>query len=169
MSPPPSPYAGAGVKSLLLDTNLLLVSLVGQFGPGCVEQFKRTSNYSTTDFDLIQGTISRYAGVCTTPHVIVEVSNLLDHLGKDRRTAARNLLASFADDAPEYFVKSAEVVFTPAYLKLGVTDAALYHIANQHDLVLLTADLELYHYASGLGVQAVNFNHLRQEWLLGGS
>ena len=166
MSPPPSPYAGAGIKGLLLDSNLLLVWVVAQLGPECVEQFKRTSSYSANDVEGIRETISRYAQVYTTPHVIVEVSNLLRHLGEDRRHEARIALAAFVDRTPEHFVESAEVVMTQAYLKLGVTDAALYSIANRHDLVLLTADLELYHYASGLGVEAININHLRQEWLL---
>jgi len=36
---------------------------------------------------------------------------------------------------------------------------------KQQPLVLLTRDLPLYQYASQLRLEAINFNHVRQEWL----
>jgi hypothetical protein len=57
------------------------------------------------------------------------------------------------------------IVATPVYFKLGVTDAGLFLTAREQRLVLVTADLPLYHYACGLKVEAINFNHIREQWL----
>ena len=152
-------------KGVLIDANLLTALLVGRLGPGEVEKFKRTRNFSSDDVTGIDALIRTFGWTCTTPHVIAEVSNLLDWLDPGKKQNAFGFLAEFIQALREISIKSKEIVATPIYFKLGITDAGLFMAAKEQSLVLVTADLELYHYASGLNVEAINFNHLREQWL----
>lgn len=44
---------------------------------------------------------------------------------------------------------------------LGLTDACLFELIQHEKTVLLTADLDLYGFAVGYHLPAINFNHLR--------
>jgi hypothetical protein len=65
-------------KGILLDANLLLALLVGSFGAGEVERFKRTRQFTTRDVVELHKIVKSFSWICTTPHVVAEVSNLLD-------------------------------------------------------------------------------------------
>ncbi len=135
-------------------------------GRGEVEKFKRTKAFTTDDVQGIDDLVRQFGWTCTTPHVIAEVSNLLDWLDPKKRQQAKQLLAQAAlTTLSEIFMLSKEIVATPVYFKLGVTDAGLFLTAREQRLVLVTADLPLYHYASELKVEAINFNHIREQWL----
>ena len=152
-------------KGVLIDANLLTVLIVGMLGRGQVEAFKRTRNFTSEDVVGIDAAVSGFGWSCTTPHVLAEVSNLLDWLDPSKKGAALGYLAELTGSLREVTFPATEIVATPIYFKLGITDAALFMAAREQGLVLLTADLPLYHYASGLHVEAINFNHLRDTWL----
>lgn len=152
-------------KGVLLDSNLLTVLITGLLGNGEIEKFKRTRQFTTADFAGLGELIENFGWICTTPCVVAEVSNLLDWFDPDRRMRAGELLAKWVLGVCELNIAASEVVQTPAYYKLGFTDAALYLLARKKQLVILTADLPLYHYASSLGVDAINFHNLREQWL----
>lgn len=152
-------------KGLLIDANLLTVLIVGALGRGEIERFKCTRHFSDEDASAVDRLTQQFGWVSTTPHVITEVSNLLDWLDQSKRATALSYLAEFARSSRELGFPSAEIVDTPVYLALGITDAALCMAAAQDPLVVLTVDLPLYQYATGLRVDVINFNHIRQEWL----
>ncbi|WPL18899.1 hypothetical protein Thiowin_03990 [Thiorhodovibrio winogradskyi] len=152
-------------KGVLIDANLLTVLIVGRLGSGEVEAFKRTRNFTTQDYEQINELVGLFGSKCMTPHVLAEVSNLLDWLEPKRKQYAFSHLAEFAQAQREIFPPAAEIVATPIYFKLGITDAGLFQVAQQQPLVLLTADLPLYHYAAGRKLEAINFNHIREAWV----
>lgn len=154
-------------KGLLIDANLLTLMIVGMLGNGEIARFKRTSSHFIEEDALgMDQMIRQFGWVATTPHIMTETSNLLGGLDKFRLARARDYLASFAQRASEIEVSSTHVVESPAFYNLGLTDAALCLAAKQEPLALVTIDGELYQYAaSRLSVEAINFNHIRQEWL----
>ncbi|CAK8714603.1 hypothetical protein H206_00307 [Candidatus Electrothrix aarhusensis] len=152
-------------KGVLLDANLLIALLVGSFGEGEVERFKRTQQFATRDVVELTKVVERFGWRYTTPHVIAETSNLLDWMDDSRRCEAGKRLAAYICTAREVHVEGAEIVKTPVYHKLGITDAGLCLLARQSDCIVITADLPLYHYALNLHVQIVNFNHMRNQWI----
>jgi predicted nucleic acid-binding protein len=152
-------------KGILLDTNLLTALLVGSLGQGEVERFKRTCQFSSKDAAELTAIVKDFGWIYTTPHVIAETSNLLDWLDSGRKDKASRLLAAYVHAAKEVHVEATEIVKTPVYSKLGITDAGLVMLAKQESCTVFTADLPLYHYASNLGVEIVNFNHLRDQWI----
>lgn len=152
-------------KGALIDTNLLTVIIVGSLGVGEVEKFKRTNEYTTDDVVGLDSLLASFGWLAATPSVIAETCNIIDWLDGVKRQAAFSCLATYVQSVNEHSIESKALVETPVYFKLGITDAALFHFAKNEDVVLVTADLPLYGYASGMGVEVINFNHIRDRWL----
>jgi len=70
-------------KGVLLDTNLLVLFLVGQIDRRQISVFKRTRNFSVEDFHLLGRLVGTFGTLITTPHVLAQVSDLTDLPGKD--------------------------------------------------------------------------------------
>ena len=70
-------HRGTGV---LIDSNLLVLHLVGTVNWERLKTFKRTQAYTLEDFELLEGLISCLGRLFTTPHVLTEVSNLTGSL-----------------------------------------------------------------------------------------
>ena len=65
-------------NGLLVDTNLLLLHLIGRTNKNRILKFKRTQAYTIEDFELLERFIAEFKILITTPHVLTEVSNLGD-------------------------------------------------------------------------------------------
>ena len=61
----------------------------------------------------------------------------------------------------EEYVESKNAALRSEFVRLGLTDSVLLQ-ANELGYVLLTADLHLYQAAMAKGLDARNFNHLRE-------
>lgn len=149
------------LQSILLDSNLLLLLLIGRLGHKEVENFKKTRNFTTEDAQLLENHIKGEKKFIITPHVVAETSNLIDWLDPSRKAAAYFSLSQYLQQAEEIYEPSKELIQTPVACKLGITDAALFQLTTQRGVELVTADLELYHWASNQKASAVNFHHLR--------
>lgn len=150
-------------KAVLLDANLLLVFIVSGLGVGEIEAYKKTSSHFTSDDGkLLYDVLQKFKKIVTTPQVITEVSNLLDWMHDKKRDVVFNLLSRFVHTVDEYYLTSKKVSDSVAFLKLGLTDAALFELVRQEQLVLLTVDVDLYGFVVGHKLEAINFNHLRK-------
>ena len=149
-------------RSVLVDSNLLFVLIVGSTGRNHVGRARRTEQYSPEDFDLLQSALAEYYEVMVTPHVLAETSNLLGYLSEPLLSTARSTLRYMLANWSERCAPSIEVVDAPTYLRLGVTDSALF-LAASATTALFTDDFPLYLAASKAGRPAVNFTHLRQQ------
>lgn len=148
-------------KSVLLDTNLLMVYVIAMLGDGEVESYKKTREYTTQDAIILNTVLQQFKSIITTPQVIAETANLLDWLNGDKQNAAFGFLKIFIEKVDEKYLDSKTVSNSKGYLKLGITDSALFELCESEKIVLLTADVELYGFASGHGVETINFNHMR--------
>lgn len=66
---------------LVLDTNLIVLLVVGLADEQAVPKHKRTRAYSINDFRLLLKIISTYQEVRVIPNALSEASNLLDFEG----------------------------------------------------------------------------------------
>jgi hypothetical protein len=62
----------------LVDTNLLVLLLVGSVNRQRIPGFKRTQNFAIEDFDTLSGLISWFGKLITTLHVLSQVSDVTD-------------------------------------------------------------------------------------------
>lgn len=65
-------------KGLLIDTNLLLVYIVGLVDPAQLTSFNRTSKFSAQDFELLAEFAKLFRIHVTLPYVLAEVSDFID-------------------------------------------------------------------------------------------
>ena len=149
-------------KTLLLDTNLLLLLFIGGKDSSLIPKAKTLSAFVEDDYDLLGDIINNsFNHLVTTPHIMTEVSNLL---GKERdhiRRLGREAMAEFLSQCTEHTDSSVILVSEPEFNRIGLTDVAI-AVASRLPAFVLTADLPLYLHVSSSGLEAENFNHIRQ-------
>jgi len=146
-------------NGLLIDTNLLLLYLIGRTNKSRIPLFKRTQRYTVEDFDLLKLLLSQFETLITTPHVLTEVSNL-SSLQEPELSRLRTLFKETTEHTLELYDESRHVMSDRAFNRLGLADAAIATVCRR-SLLVLTDDLELYHALTIRGVDAINFNHIR--------
>jgi len=147
-------------SGILVDTNLLLVLLIGETRPELLTSFGRTSKYTPDDFHLLQEIVERIRVRWTSPAILTEVTNLVDKLkGKDRFRFLE-LLSFIMASSKEGHVPAADIAGTWQLCKYGYSDTTSLKLLP-HDALLLTDDLDLYLHAKSAGLQAMNFTELQ--------
>ncbi|HEX8904009.1 MAG TPA: hypothetical protein VF771_04165 [Longimicrobiaceae bacterium] len=145
---------------LLVDTNLLLLLVVGAHDPSQITRFKRTAKFSPDDYDRLNDFISDYAELLVTPNILTEVSNLAGQLADPLRGEVFASLALIANQAMERYFPSRDAVREPDFTRLGLADISVL-LAAREKVAVLTDDLELYLELAKLRLHVFNFDHLR--------
>jgi len=154
------PEPGAGV---VLDTNLLVLYLVGRVRPTAIATTKITSRYRDSDFYLLDELIRRYDAITsmtTTPHVLAETSNLGRKLPTYVHTQFFFAFSAAVRAMTEELVPAADIVESPLLTKLGVADVGLWKLANTH--LVVTDDFPLAQRLETDSRRVLNFNHFRR-------
>lgn len=150
----------AGSGGLLIDSNLLVLLIVGSVNPNRISTFKRTSKYHRTDFELLAKFAAEFQFLYSVPHVFAEVSNLTDLKGQDRERA-RAVLSQFIQTSEEHLIPSATAAGSPYYQWLGLVDAAILQAASVTRCHVITDDSDLYSALSRGGIMVTYFGHLQ--------
>jgi|SRR5215213_2178505 len=148
------------LNPLFIDTNLLLLLVIGLLDPGQIEKFKRTRAYTREDYSLLSEFVSGYDGLLATPNILTEVSNLTGYLSEPLRSRGFATLAALVAELVEVHFPSIEVVHHPYYTVLGLADISVL-LASRGRATVLTDDFDLYARLSAEGVSVINFNHVR--------
>jgi rRNA-processing protein FCF1 len=146
-------------KGVLVDTNLLVLHLVGKVNKNRISSFKRTQSYNAEDFELLERLLGHFGKLVTTPHVLTQVSDLATLQGKEL-SAIRALFKIEVEVMEERYDESRELVRDVSFERLGLTDAAITTLCHGNVLVL-TSDLDLWNALQKRGVDSLNFNHVR--------
>jgi hypothetical protein len=153
-------------KSVLLDSNLLLVFLSGLLGPHLFKRFKRISDYTINDYELLVRLLGHFTVLLTTPHVLTEVSNLANSLNEPyKRDWSMNLATLIASEQEavgirEKWIPATELAQMPEFVAFGITDAALTRLSSE--ALVITEDYRLSGMLNGQGTHVLNFGDLRK-------
>ena len=143
---------------IIVDTQLLVLFVVGLTRRSYIEKHKRLRAYTVDDFDLVYQIVSGFTKVIVTPNTLSEASSFVRQVGEPIRS---EIYATFGHlTAAEVYVASRIAVAEAEFCRLGLTDTVLL----SDDLAaypLVTADLDLYLAALSRGRDAFNFHHLR--------
>ena len=142
-------------KGLLIDTNILLLYIVGSFDPILIRDFKRTANFNEDDFDIVSKFIRLFDFLITTPHILTEVSNFID-----KRQNLQAVLKGYIENSKEIFMESSELSKQVTFLKFGLADSSVTHTAKDKYLIF-TDDRPLYGFLINSQIDAVNLEQLR--------
>jgi rRNA-processing protein FCF1 len=153
-------------KSILLDSNLLLVLLAGRFDPRLFGRFDRISKYSYDDYELLERLVGRFSILFTTPHILTEVGNLANKLSEQWRDDWLRNTAVFVaclDCKPvldELWTPAKQLVLTQEFLAFGLADASLAQFSDR--ALIVTDDYRLSGVLRRKGVPILNFHDLRK-------
>lgn len=149
------------MKSIALDTNLLLLLVVGRVATEIVGKHKRLKAYDRQDFNLVVRVLEKADTLRLIPQCVAEVSNLaVQGMIDPHRSAIFSSLKSLVDQSAEQAITSAAAATQPEYTCLGITDAA-WLLALNGETTFLTDDLRLCYAARSRGFEAVNIAELR--------
>ena len=148
-------------KGILVDSNLLLLMFIGYLNKDHITRFKRTQKYLPEDFELLNALLTTFDKIITTPNILTEVSNLANSLSEDYKIHFGHIFSQSIDSLNENYLESKLVINSKELLNFGLTDSVILKLVRGKYL-LLTDDLKLYHHATGNGVDAINFNHIRE-------
>lgn len=151
-------------KGLLVDSNLLLLYFVGAYDPARISTFKGTSakGFREEDFNLLIRLVGCFEKIVTTLNILTEVSNLSNQLRRDKKQTYYADFARQVEFLTEHYTESREISRLPHFAELGLTDSGIMDLAKGSFLVL-TDDGPLFGYLQNTGIDAINFNHVR-DW-----
>lgn len=147
-------------RPLLIDTNLLLLSVVGSFDGRLIGR-GRLEKFDIIDFHRLQLLVKSHPKLCTTPHVLTEVSNLAGNMIDRRRHPVFS--QSFAKSIAvldERYSPANSLAAESVFDRLGLTDASISRCTTD-GVTVLTEDFPLAGALQKRGLSVVNFNQLR--------
>ena len=156
-------YAHYRGKSLLLDSNLLLVLLVGSLGRSVFTNFKRVNHFSYSDYEFLVDFTAEFTRLLTTPHILTEVNGLANQLPnwiKPEWSArfAEFLLLGSNSALVERSIAAHELALMPEFSQYGLTDSAVSKLAE--DTLVVTEDYRLSGALRSRQLPVLNFRDL---------
>lgn len=147
-------------RPVILDTNLLLLLVVGETDRSLIGKHRRLQAYEEVDFDWLRATLRAPRALLLCPNVVSETSNLVRYIYPAAAQRVAVTLAVLLQQTTETYIQSVLAAAESAYARLGVTDAVLIMLSRT-DATLVTDDLDLALAAQRVGADVVNYTHVR--------
>lgn len=147
-------------RSLVIDTNLLVLLVVGSIDRAAITSHRRLRGiFVPNDIRRLTDYLMLFQSVVVTPNTLTEADNLLGGGNDPISSRHRKALALFSRRTIEIYTPSRRVVDEPEFAWLGLADTAQLIAAS--DLSnLLTIDGMLHTAALRRGVRAIHFREL---------
>ena len=151
-------YRSAGV---IVDSNLLLLFIIGSFDEQLISTFKRTKTYTGSDYRILSEFLSAFSEILVTPNILTEVSNLSNQLPESYKPDYFTQFGEHIGRMQEHFHSSNSLRTHDSFVKFGLADASIHECA-EHGRLVLTDDARLADFLGRRGIDVLNFNHIRQ-------
>lgn len=148
-------------KGIILDTNLLLLYLIGLFNPALIQKFKRTDKYSNEDFVITGNFVSKFNHVIITPHILAELSSLSKDLPDTYLYSYFEVVIKTLSPYTERNISKDIIFQNPLLSRIGVTDVAIHQLSSDTAYLVFTDDMRLTSFLQNSGVDVINLNHIR--------
>jgi len=131
---------------ILIDSNALIVFLVGVIDPRLLKNHKRTSIYEEEDFNDLVAVIGDLKKVIVLPNVWTEVDNLLNDFRGHYKDTYVGEITKTIKATTEKFLASENATQSPSFFDLGLTDSLILEYSKKCQM-LITSDSQLSDYA----------------------
>ena len=126
------------MEAYFLDTNLLVLLIVGSESRELISKHRRLEHYSAEDFDILCEFLENANQLYVTPNTLTETSNLVRQHGDPEKSLLMRRLQFLIHESQEITVASTKASSNYNFEKLGpLTDAALLEAVTK-DIPLLT-------------------------------
>ena len=156
-------------KGIIVDTNLLILFVVGGYDISYIEKCNRIKNkrYTIEDYRFVNNLLASFAKIYVTPQVLAEFSNLSfnDIKGQAFLKYFEYVLKIIRESSEGYISKDI-ILNISMFKKFGFTDASIFKLASKEKLPVITDDLPLHHYLINCGIRSINMDSIRAaSWL----
>src|SRR3954449_6583322 len=126
------------MASVVLDSNLLLLLVVGITDRTYIKKHRRLQAYNEDDFDLLCRLIAPMSAIIVTPNILTEASNFAQQIADPARTRIATAFAILLDKLDEQYVASKQAAAQREFPCLWLTDSGILdQMTKEH--ILLTA------------------------------
>ena len=151
-------------RGILVDTNLLLLFLIGIFGENHIKEFKKIQKYSIEDFNIVNNIIRRFSRINVTPQILAEISNLSKQMYKSNLKQYFLYLIDRIRRSKEIYINKNDLLLVPELLpKYGFTDLSILESAKVTKCLVFTDDFQLVGFLRKKKVVVINLNEIRTE------
>lgn len=141
---------------VLIDTNSLLLLVLGSIDPRIINSHSRTSIYEEEDFfTLVHLIENNLAKILVLPNVWTEVDNLLNKFKGERKWVYIQNFKMLTSQTLEKYFPSSLGANNFHFLELGPTDVLLLECAKDCEL-LITSDSKLSDIAKANGIKVMD-------------
>ncbi len=149
---------------ILIDTNALVVLLVGLIDTRLFKTHDKTSIYDEEDFQDLISVIGEIKKLVVLPNVWTEVDNLLNRFSGNYKFQYVDTISHTIRSTTEKFLASKKAIESKSFYDLGLTDSLLLEYAKDCKL-LITSDSKLSDYAIANGIAVYDMVKSRNERL----
>jgi rRNA-processing protein FCF1 len=135
----------------LIDTNSLIILLLGLIDPKLINTHRRTSIYEEQDFNDLLAFIGDFKKLVVLPNVWTEVDNLLNDFNRGHKERYVEEISNTIKTTTEKFLESKIATKSMSFFDLGLTDSLLLELSKECEL-LITSDSSLSDYAIAYGI-----------------
>lgn len=149
---------------ILIDSNVLVILMLGLVDPNLIGKDKRSSIYEKEDFYKLLNAIGSIDKIVVLPNIWTEVDNLLNHVSGSYKYQYIEKITSTIRVTSEEYIKSSIGTQSSNFSHLGLTDSLILEFAKKCDF-LITDDSRLSDFARANGILVYDMKSIRNEKL----
>lgn len=153
---------------IVIDTNSLIILILGLIDPNLIDSHKRTSIYERSDYEALLTVIKDFKNIKLIPNVLTEADNLLNDLPGNLKEQYLTKIAKLMSVVKEEYIQSLEAPKDYAFRDLGLTDTLALKLAESCEL-LITSDSMLSDYAKSRNINVFDLVQYKNEKLKNGN
>jgi hypothetical protein len=151
---------------VVIDTNLLVLLVVGSASRDYIARHKRLDGYTVRHFDDLVALISVFSEIVLLPQIVAEVSNLVRQIEGGPQRRIQSALRTLIENCREFPAESLSGALREEFLELGITDSVVLHFCSL-DMeglhpTLITSDSRLADVGHSLGYSIIDY---KQEFM----
>ncbi len=149
---------------IVIDTNSLIILILGLIDSKLIDTHKRTSIYDKADYETLLRVIEDFKKVKLLPNILTEADNLLNDLPKNLKEQYLSKIKDLMSMVKEEYIQSLEAPKDYAFRDLGLTDTLALKLAESCEL-LITSDSKLSDYAKSRNIKVFDLVQYKNEKL----
>lgn len=152
-------------KGIIIDTNVMLVYIVGIYNQNYLLKFERTRGYKEV-FEYVYAVLPQFRRHIITPHILTELSNLSMRIQDNRLVEYFSVFSRILGGTAEEYISKDDILNSVLLPKLGVTDLTIIEAAEKYKCLVFTDDWPATGHMRYRGIEVLNLKEIRTELLL---
>ncbi|WP_291134368.1 hypothetical protein [Flavobacterium sp. UBA7663] len=147
---------------ILIDSNSLIILLLGLIDENLIGQHKRASIYTKEDFKNLVIAIQDFKKLIVLPQVWAEADNLLNNFSGNHKYQYISNLKHIIEQSTEKYLEIKSLLKNENLLAVGITDSLIIEIAKDCEYVI-TSDSKLSDLIIANGISVYDMVQVRNQ------